>query len=48
VTKSNLVRIAVPSKKVPLGHARGARGIYAAGYSPARRPMLPPPPPIYR
>ncbi len=46
--KPNLVRIAVPSKKVPLGHARGARGIYAAGYSPARRPMLPPPPPIYR
>jgi N-acetylmuramoyl-L-alanine amidase len=49
--KSNLVRIAVPSKKVPLGHARGARGIYASGYSSARRPMrpmLPPPPPIYR
>lgn len=42
-------RIAVPSKKVPLGHARGAKGIYAAGYSPAvRRPMLPPPPPIFR
>jgi hypothetical protein len=48
--KFRTARIAVPSKKVPLGHARGARGIYAAGYSPAaaRRPLLPPPPPIYR
>ena len=47
--KFSTARIAVPSKKVPLGHARGARGIYAAGYSPAaRRPMLPPPPPIFR
>lgn len=47
--KFRTARIAVPSKKVPLGHARGARGTYTAGYSPAaRRPVLPPPPPIYR
>jgi Protein of unknown function (DUF3747) len=45
---SNLERIDVPRKKVPVGYARGAKEAYAAGYSTTRRPRLPPPPPTYR
>ncbi len=44
-TALNLDPIAVPNKKLPIGHARGARGVYAAGKRIPKLSRLPPPPP---
>jgi N-acetylmuramoyl-L-alanine amidase len=37
-------RIAVPNKKLPIGHIRGAKGVYAAGKRFPKLSKLPPPP----
>jgi N-acetylmuramoyl-L-alanine amidase len=43
--RANIARIPVPSKKIPIGHTRRGRGVYAAKVNAARRSILPPPPP---
>jgi N-acetylmuramoyl-L-alanine amidase len=42
---ANIARIPVPSKKIPIGHTRRGRGVYAARFKSARLSTLPPPPP---
>ncbi len=44
-SKANIARIPVPSKKIPIGHTRRGRSVYAARFKSARSSTLPPPPP---
>jgi hypothetical protein len=43
---ATITRIPVPSQRVPVGRARGARGTYTARGSLVRQSVLPPPPPL--
>jgi N-acetylmuramoyl-L-alanine amidase len=45
---ANIARIPVPSKKIPIGRTRRARGTYAARFKSARLSKLPPPPPAVK
>jgi N-acetylmuramoyl-L-alanine amidase len=47
-TTANIGKLPVPSKKIPIGHTRRGRGVYAARFKSARLSTLPPPPPATR
>jgi hypothetical protein len=45
ISRVNIARIPVPSKKIPIGRTRRGRGVYTAKLKTARLSTLPPPPP---